>query len=321
MTTGFEKIQDGIFCYPKFGENLAKLDSDEEKISLAVFNLFGTLLWGENGTLINYDKIVLSSPFCKENLKILQDKGFVICVIEYIPESKLSKFVNTIDTFYMTVQNKVSIHFFAYTNKEYNIKEGLIKYFKPLHDKFGKKSFYCGDNIGKDESFPWFRYSDSDKKLAESLNFKFYNPIQILGKYQEDIYVPNTLYITCGQKYSGYEMEFESFRKEKIIQGILFRVLEKDSYEVYGILADDLLKELVRFPTKQIIFEKSMTVVIFGSNPTYLEREFLRNKFINYTFKIVMWYSRPNYKNIENETYTKIFENPLLHGEMFLRSN
>jgi len=321
MNGCFEKIQDGFYCYPKFGENLGKLEMDNEKISLAVFNFFGTLVWGENGTLLNYDKIVLGSPFCKENLKILQDKGFVICITEYIPESKLSKFVNTVETFYMTVQNKVSIHFFAYTNREYNIKEGLVKYFKPVNNIFGKKSFYCGDNVGKDESFPWFRYSDSDIKIAKSLDFNFYNPMQILGKYHEDVYVPNTLYIICGQKYSGYEMEYESFRKEKIIQGILFRVLEKDGHEIYGILAEDLLKDLVRFPTKQIIFEKNMSIVVFGSNPTYLEREFLRNKFTNYIFKIVIWYSRPNYKSIENETYKKIFENPLIHGEMFLRAN
>ena len=64
-----------------------------------------------------------------------------------------------------------------------------------------------------------------------------------------------------------------------------------------------------------------MTIIIFGSNPSYLDREFLRNKFINYTFKIVMWYARSNYKSIENETYTNVFENPLLHGEMFLRAN
>lgn len=321
MDIRFQKIEDGFYCYPKFGENVKTLDPDNEKISLAVFNFFGTLIWGENGTLINYDKIILSSPFCKENLKVLQDKGFVICVIDYIPESKLLKFANSIDTFYMTVQYKVSIHFFAYTNKEYNIKEGLVNYFKPLHNKFGKQSFYCGDNIGKDDSFPWFRYSDSDIKIAKNLDFKFYNPIQILGKYQEDTYVPNNLYITCGQQYSGFEMEYESFRKEKIIQGILFRVLEKDSREIYGILAEDLLKDLYRFPSKQIKFEPNMTIIIFGSNPTYLERKLLRSKFTNYIFDIIIWYSRPNYKNIEENTFKEKFENPLLHGEMFLRAN
>ena len=31
----------------------------------------------------------------------------------------------------------------------------------------------------------------------------------------------------------GFEIEYESFRKEKIIQGILFRVLEKDSRFVH----------------------------------------------------------------------------------------
>jgi hypothetical protein len=321
MTTDFQKIQDGFYCYPKFGENLKTLDMDNNKISLAIFNFFGTLIWGENGTLINYDKIILSSPFCKENLKMLQDKEFVICIIEYIPENKLSKFMSILDIFYMTVQNKVSIHFFAYTERNYNIKDGLIKYFRPLNNNFGKQSFYCGDNVGKYDSFPWFRYSDSDTKIAKSLDFKFYNPIQILGKYQEDAYVHNTLYITCGQKYSGFEMEYELFRKEKIIQGILFRVLEKDSREIYGILEEDLLKDLFRFPSKQIKFEPTMTIVVFGSNPTYQERKFLRDKFINYAFDIILWYSRPNYKNIEENTYKEIFENPLLHGEMFLRSN
>lgn len=321
MQSYFEKVQEEFYCYPKFGENIKCLDPDNQKITLALFNFFGTLIWGENGTLINYDKIILSSPFCKENLKLLQDKGFVICVIDYIPENKLSAYLKIIDIFYMTVQNKVSIHFFAYTKKDCNIKEALCHYFKPLQNKFGKNSFYCGDNVGKEDSFPWFRYSDSDLQIAKALDFTFYNPIQILGKYHEDSYLPNTLYITCGQKYSGFEIEYESFRKEKVIQGILFRVLEKDSREIYGIMVDDLIKDLCRFPSKQIKFDLNMTIIIFGSNPTYLEREFLRNKFTNYTYTIALWYSRPNYKIIEDETYTKVFENPLYYGEMFLRGN
>ena len=93
MQKYFEKVEDGFYCYPKFGENFEKLDPDNEKLSLSVFNFFGTLVWGENGKLINYDKIILSSPFCKENLKILQDKGFVICVVEYVPENLFSKFI------------------------------------------------------------------------------------------------------------------------------------------------------------------------------------------------------------------------------------
>jgi hypothetical protein len=321
MQTYFEKVQDGFYCYPKFGENLNILDPDNSKITLAVFNFFGTLIWGENGTLINYDKIILSSPFCKENLKLLQDKGFVICITEYVPENKISKFLAVVDIFYMSVQSKVSIHFFAYNKKDYNIKEGLCTYFKPLHNKFGKQSFYCGDNIGKDDSFPWYRYSDSDTKIAKLLEFKLYNPIQILGRYNDDSYLPNTLYITCGQKYSGFEIEYESFRKEKIIQGIIFRVLEKDSREIYGILAEDLIKDLFRFPSKQIKFDLNTTIIVFGSNPTYIEREVIRNKFTNYLYTIVLWYSRPNYKIIEDETYTKIFENPLQYAEMFLRGN
>lgn len=322
MQTHFKEIQNGFYCYPKFGDNFKLLDPENDKISLGIFNFFGTLIWGENGTLINYDKIILSSPFCKENLKILQDKGYIICVLEYVPENKIQKFLNTVEIFYMTVQHKVSIHFFIYTKKDYEgIKTGFLNYFKPRNNMFGKQSFYCGDNIGKESSFPWFRYSDSDVILSKTLEMKFYDPIQILGRYNEDIYSTNTLYITCGQKYSGFELDYELFRKEKIFQGILFRVLEQDSREIYGILAEDLLKDLARFPNKKISFDKETTIVVFGCNSTYIEREFIKNKFLNYTFKIIVWYSRPNYKLIENETYTKSFENPLLSGEMFIRAN
>lgn len=322
MNTHFKKIQDGFYCYPKFGDNKESLDPDDGRITLALFNFFGTLVWGENGTLINYEKLSLSSPFCKENLKNIQDKKYIVCVLEYIPENKIDKFLNAVEIFYLSVMNKVTIHFFIYTDKNYTfIKEGLIKYFAPEKGIFGKKSFYCGDNVGKDSSFPWYRYSDSDSELAKKLEFKFYEPIQILGCFHEKEYVPNTLYITCGQKYSGFEMEYESFRKEKIIQGIVFRVLETEKGEVYGILTEDLFKDLLRFPTKRINFEKNMTIIVFGQNPTHMEREILRNKFINYSFAITRWYGRPNYKMIEDKTFSKYFENPLLYGEMFTRAN
>ena len=322
MNTHFKKIQDGFYCYPKFGDNEDSLDPEDGKMTLAVFNFFGTLVWGENGKLINYERVILSSPFCKEKLKEIQDKKYIICVLEYIPENKIQKFLGSVELFYLSVMNKVTIHFFIYTDKKYSLlKEGIIKYFEPENGIFGKKSFYCGDNIGKNTSFPWYRYSDSDIQLSKKLNFSFYEPLQILGSYYEKDYLLNTLYITCGQKYSGFEMDYESFRKEKMFQGILFRVLETEKGNIYGILEEDLYRDLIRFPAKVIHFEKNISIVVFGQNPTHMERENLKSKFSGYSFVLTRWYGRPNYKMIEDKKYEKTFENPLLYGEMFMRAN
>jgi hypothetical protein len=136
----FHQVVPELYCCPILGEDYSLLDADKKKFTIAMFGFFGTLVWGESGALYDYNSVILSSPFCKENLIILKNKGYTICVIEYIPKKKLNKFLNIINTFYCTVMNKVSIHFFAYTNKEFSkseyLKNGILKYFNPESGSF-----------------------------------------------------------------------------------------------------------------------------------------------------------------------------------------
>jgi hypothetical protein len=65
---------------------------------------------------------------------------------------------------------------------------------------------------------------------------KSYDPFEILGIYQEIIYKSGYLYITCGQEFSGYEIELESFRLQKLRNGISLRYKVENGIVIYAII-------------------------------------------------------------------------------------
>lgn len=320
MNFCFEEVIEDFYVYSNIND---KSSNKKDNKTLSIFNFFGTIAWGEKGNLIDYDRIVASSPFCKENLKNLKDKGYTICILEYIPKHKLTNFLYLIEMFFRYNFYTIDIHFFVYTKSNIkNIKEGLIEYFKlnsfnQQLSKFGPGSFYCGDELGKGHIYPWFRNSNKDIKIAEILDMKIYDPISVIGCFQEYEYNPDTLYITCGKKYSGYELDYEEFIEEKLYKNIKFKIMKKEERDIYGIKIEDLIRDC-----KEVIsFEKNMTIIVFGSNPSLLERTCIRNLFTDYEKSCIYLYTRPNHKKIKDDTYEKNFQNPLFFGEEFVRIN
>ena len=319
MDDDFERIDEYFYGYFLFGENLSSFDMNNTKLTLALFNFFGTLVWGEDSYLYNYNKTIPSSKTIKENLCIIKDRGYTICVVEYVPYEKISKFKHLMNVFYQSLESKVSIFFFVYTKKDVNIQNGLLKFFSPEKNRFGKKSFYCGFQGGNFNNVPWFRYSNKDLGVASKLDFNYYDPIEVLGEYGKQIYVKNTLYIVCGPEYSGYEIEYETFRLNQNIKNIEFKYKneeDNDNIEVYGIHNDELLK----CNLEEKISVKNKAIVVFGINETKEKRNMIKRYFQDYESCIVHWYGKFPYKNTKTfKEYRKNFQNPLLHGELFER--
>jgi hypothetical protein len=317
----FHQVVSELYCCPIFGEDYSYIDPDKKKFTLAMFGFFGTLVWGESGMLYDYNSIILSSPFCKENFVILKDKGYTICVLEYIPKKKLNKFLATIQTFYYTVQNKVSIHFFAYTNKELSkseyLKNGILNYFKPESGNFEKNSFYCGFRLQKFHSYPWFRYKGEDLLISDLFDMKSYDPFETLGIYQDLVYKSQNLYITCGQEFSGYEIELESFRLKKFRNGLPLKYKCENGINIYAITVEEL-KNI----SNKIKIESNESFIVIGSNPTFEERLEIKNKFFDYLEIIIVWYGKYPYKKGDKfREYIKKFQNPLISGETFVRAS
>jgi hypothetical protein len=318
MESDFKKVSENFYTNLVFGENYDDASLSKKNFSLALFSFFGTLVWGESGALYDYDRILLSSPVLKENLINLNNLGYTICVIEYVPEKKLEKFENLVNIFYQSVNNKIDIFFFAYTEKDINISNKLIKFFDPeCKNSFGKNSFYCGIEIDKYHDFPWFRKSDRDTKISKQLSMNLYNPNDILGYYSNKKYVKNTLYIVCGAYYSGWEIDLESFKDTVKHEGIHFRYKKENDVEIYAIESEDLLSSV-----KNLIPVDDKAIVVFGKNPSFEDRERLRLHFTNYFLTVVHWYARYPYKKSDNnKSYHKNFKNPLLYAEIFERIN
>lgn len=315
----FHQVVPEIYCCPILGEDYNPNDADKKKFALATFGFFGTLVWGESGILYDYDSIILSSPFCKENLIIMKNKGYTICVLEYVPKKKLNKFLSTIQTFYYAVMNKVSIHFFAYTDKKLSkseyLKNGILKYFSPESGSFEKNSFYCGFRLQKFHSYPWFRSNGEDLLLSDLFDMKSYDPFETLGVYSDIEYKKGFLYITCGQKFSGYEIELESFRLKKVKDGLTLKYKVENGINIYAITVEEL-KDI----SNVIKLELNESFIVIGSNPTYEERLLIKNKFSNYLDLIIVWYGKYPYKKGDKfREYIKKFQNPLIAGETFVR--
>jgi hypothetical protein len=317
MDSEFELVTENFYALPIFGEDSDTLDENAKKFSLSLFTFFGTLVWGESSILYDYNRIILSSPTSKENLILLKNSGYTICVIEFVPKKKLQNFKKMIEIFYQSLCNKISVHFFVYTEKNVNILEGLNLYFNPENSKFGKNSFYCGIEVDKYDEFPWFRKSNKDVKLAKQLSMKFYNPNSVLGSHENKGYFKSTLYIVCGPDYSGWEIELASFKDTVKYENIEFKYKKENDVEIYAIESEDLLSLNIH---ETLLSVENKAIIVFGRNPTFEERENLRGYFINYFLTIVHWYSRYPYKKSDTfPSYTKFFKNPLLYAEFFER--
>jgi len=320
MEDDFELIDTNFYGYFLLGDKLSNLDMNNTKLSLALFNFFGTLVWGEDSYLYNYDKILPSSPLIKENLSIIQDRGYTLCVIEYVPLEKISKFKYLMNVFYQSLDTKVSVFFFIYTKKDVNIYSGLLKFFNPEKQRFGKSSFYCGFQAGKFNMVPWFRYCDKDLQLSTTMNFQFYDPIEVLGTYVKPSYAKNILYIVCGPEYSGYEIEYETFRSTQKYENIIFKYKKDEDTctDVYSIYLDDIDKKNDLIKNKICVKDKA--IIVFGLNETKEKRDKIKDYFQNYDLCIVHWYSRFPYKKSKSfNEYKQKFQNPLLQGELFER--
>jgi hypothetical protein len=69
------------------------------KRTLAIFNFFGTLAWGIDGRLFNYENITPSSCHILEKFKQLHKSGYTLCILEYVGKNKLEEFkiINSFD--------------------------------------------------------------------------------------------------------------------------------------------------------------------------------------------------------------------------------
>jgi hypothetical protein len=316
----FLKVTSDFYCCTLIGNDFKDINPDQVKFCLGIFSFFGTLVQSEKGLICDYKDIILTSPLIKENLFEIKNKGYTICILEYVNKNKLNKLLNVIRTFYQTIQNTITIHFFVFTDKSMildgRIYDGLISYFNPKNNKFEPNSFYCGFKMKKIHHYPWFRYNSEDLTLGNNLKMKVYNPHETIGYYPEVKYAGTILYITCGQEFSGYEIEYESFRSTKIMNGIIFRHKIENNVNIFAIKVEDL-PEIFNFE-----IEYNESIVVFGSNPRFDQRQNIRNKFPLIQNHLVLWYGKYPYKKVESfSSYRKNFQNPLLYGELFFRQN
>jgi hypothetical protein len=305
------------------------LNGQEEDISLAIFNFFGTLAWGENGTIKEYrfEKLFPCSQLLTYNFESLINKHYTPCIIEFCSSKKINLLKSCLENFVNIYSLKVHIFIFVYDrcihdkNKYERITISLFNYFRPKSLLFGLKSFICGHKISKTHEVPWFRKSSEDIILSKKLNFKFYDPITTLGTYDNYLFVYelHDLSITCGQKYSGYEMTYESIYKEVLHKKVKCRIRYTfDNNKIYFIKIKDL--------THNIKIDKNEHYVIVGSNPTFQERLDICNKFSkdnNEEIKyLVSWYTKPPYKYSKKyNEYISTFEPPNITSENWVRFN
>jgi hypothetical protein len=256
-----------------------------------------------------------------EKFKQLHKAGYKICILEYMSKNKVEEYKKLLRAFYEIFKNPpFEIHCIIITNKknyDYLLVD-LVSYFEPEDLIFGEKSFYCGDEASLISHNPFFRHSDKDYQIAKKLNFRFFDPHSILDNYENNKLINKDfrLIITYGQENSGMEMDYESEKEDNKFDNVPCKIRILDSMKQCLIKSSDLFKENF---SKKIDIPDDMTFIIYGSHPTFEERERIRSYF-NYSKEIIYWYSRPPYKNSENyEFFLEKHNHPSNYGEKFIR--
>jgi hypothetical protein len=299
---------------------------EKKKITLAMFNFFGTLAYGDDGRLFNYEKVMASSPFLDQKFNELMSKGYTLAIVETMPKNKLESFRKLLENFYKIFSgNKLTFDVFVFNNKkhyEYFLPD-LLEFYKPYNDVFGEKSFYCGDEVSPSYSNPFFRHSDNDLKISQHLGFYFYDPHEVASSYEinKSISSDFRLIITYGSKNSGFEMDYEYEKNSGLYDGLI-----PCKFKNVGDIKQIYIKTEDLFKYKSVVGEKiyipsKTTFIIYGPNYSVIERSLIRNYFI-YSSDIIYWYGRPPYQKYEDyDNYVNSIEtnHPSLFNEKTIR--
>lgn len=275
-------------------------NNTSKKITLAMFNFFGTLAYGDDGRLFNYERVMASSPLLDQKFNELSSKGYSLAIVETMPKNKIDSFRKLLESFYTIFSgNKLSFDVFVFSNKKHyeQFLPDLIEFYKPYNDIFGEKSFYCGDEVSPAYFNPFFRHSDNDLKISQHLKFYFYDPYEVFSSYEINKAISSDfrLIITYGSKNSGFELDYEYEKNDGFYDEII-----PCKYKYIGDTKQILIKTEDLFRYKSLNSEKiyippKTTFIIYGSNCSIMERTIIRSYFI-YSSDIVYWYGRPPYK-------------------------
>lgn len=265
---------------------------------IAGFDLDSTLIYSDRGEQIAKKGFVWAYINVVETVRSFYQNGYTIVI-----------FSNRQGTYQMVNDAKSLVDkiiaywdvpawcFFATRKDEYRKpNRGMFDLFISLNPIAIdlKQSFYCGDAVGKDSLNKWWRWSDSDKQFAESLQIEFKPPTDVFQEFpiptlNEEI----KAIITVGNRGSGWE-DFEPFI------GMTFAI---DKNEDYAIMDTTLT-----IPKSK----KKLIYYIIGANPTQQERQKIIDTLGLKSQEVVFHvYFRPPYdKKVSLSDYSEQFECP-----------
>jgi hypothetical protein len=308
--------------------NSLKLENiKSRKQTLALINFFGTLVWGENGEIncMNHTKLVLCSPFIELIFDDLNDKGYTLCILE------VCNYPNTLNKIKRCIKgfldvNKLKLPAIIINKNEVkNINKIVYNIFQP-DEKFGGKSFYVGNEIDLYDANPWNRISDIDSVIAKSLEFNLMSSDNLFGGFLNYMayFMMNSLIITCGHEYSGYDILYESIEEEILHLGMECKVksfLDKKIYFIWDYILNDYFKN-----NDKIIIKENEHYVALGCYPSFKDRKYIVSKFetdnmTEYTSVIALYTKFPYEKYDGYKNYIKLYESPTKTGEKWFRLN
>ncbi len=301
-----------------------------EKITLGLFNFFGTIVWSSKGELYSFssDNLIYSSPVVDLIVSTYQKSGYTICILEIVKNKNLIEPIKRCIQGFLNKNNLkanvILINYKKFINDNWVINKALYDFFNPTY-KFGAKSFYCGDEIDIYDPDPWYRLSDLDTQISKSLNFKITNPNQILGNFLNSnfYYILNDLIITCGQEYSGYDMFYESIELDVIHLGMECKMDFFLNRRIYYIYSEIFLE---KYKDSKLLILPDEHYVIIGSHPTLKERKEIESKFEKKEGTSILcsigWFTKYPYQwSSSYRDFITKFDSPSNTGEKWVRLN
>ena len=324
-----------------------------KKYKLAAFDLDGTLITRSNSrhpahNLKEGDEWTYLGYVLK-TLKKLHKKGYLIVIITN--QSKFNKIVfDQIESVRNDIEKNLDFSPFIFIAKkkdnfrkpEIGTIDLLYSIFKSHGDfKISKKSFFCGDAVGKNDEYLPYRWHDVDYVFSKNIGFKFKRPIDLFPSNNQEVFDNVKFYdivimvgiqgsgkSTFAKKLENEKLENEKLENEKLENEKLEN--EKLENENFCVVERDVLKTVPKMVkiAKEFLLQKKK-IVIDATNGKEKDRQIWYDLAKNMKIKniCVVWCIRSGH--IFNEerdkkipsvalgAYSKNFQTPV-HENTFI---
>lgn len=181
-------------------------DKTSSETKVAIFDLYGTIITSKNGTA-DFSRII------PDNFVFLGEENIVTTFDVLLKQKTQVVILSSSDKTNLPqvklVHQRLPKGIIYIYDSRFDISQvksylNMIEFLNKYIDIDRKISFYCGDQISRDDEFPPYRIGDIDTRIAQKSNLgEVIKPIDIFGSYTPSVSNKQELIVTIGNSGAG----------------------------------------------------------------------------------------------------------------------